>query len=200
MIAPDMPAEVLDRLEMSVSGACDVRVTRACTSIITTAIVKASKPLPLYQHRHRCRCTCIRLALCAHLVWSAETTEPYAFRAAPNLAHKTMRPIQASKGIYRLQTNPALYEGVRYGFVIIHPCMPNATVRFTTPEPLWHIRAIRLVSPTPPVNYVGSVVTVGDDELSRIFLSGSCQTCYLHATNMDLVQSSTCYLQFWGPN
>ena len=105
------------------------------------------------------------------LGWSAETTEPYVFRAAPNLAHKTMRPVQVSKGLYRLQTNPALYEGVRYGFVIIHPCVPNATVRCTTPEPLWHIRAIRLVSQTPPVNYVGSVV--GDDELSRIFLSGS---------------------------
>ena len=41
MIATDMPAEVLDRLEMSVSGAGAVRVTRAC-SISTTVIVPVS--------------------------------------------------------------------------------------------------------------------------------------------------------------
>jgi hypothetical protein len=104
----------------------------------------------------------------------SETTQPYKFRAAPNIADKVLQPVQVSPGLYRLQTleNPGLMEGVRFGFVVINRCEPSATVHCPTPEPVWHIRAIRVVCQTLPVNYKGSLASA-DAEISQVWYSGA---------------------------
>eukprot|EP01083_Nonionella_stella_P046378 124179_1 len=62
---------------------------------------------------------------------------------------KTLQPVKyTNNGVstYRLETNEALYDGVRYGFIHIS--------NDTSTEP-WHIIGIRLVSQIKPINYLG---------------------------------------------
>lgn len=58
--------------------------------------------------------------------------------------NKTIKPIKYGD-TYRLELNNELFEGVRFGFVVIE----NLTKPF-------HITAIRLIAQTKPVNYMGS--------------------------------------------
>ena len=59
----------------------------------------------------------------------------------------------------RLETNAALYEGVRFGFVNFSS-PPSSPLRIT---------AVRAVAQAKPVNYVGDFAAVGDDLLTSIW-------------------------------
>lgn len=64
---------------------------------------------------------------------------------------KTISVKQYGGGIYRLETNPELYEGVR--FVWIHYVANDTPFHKIT---TWHIDQIRLASQIRPVSYTGS--------------------------------------------
>lgn len=75
---------------------------------------------------------------------------------------KTLQPV-AYGSTYRLETNPQIYEGVRFGFVIIsgRPSRP------------WHITAIRAVAQTLPVAYTGAFESSDDSMLTRAWYTGA---------------------------
>eukprot|EP01083_Nonionella_stella_P306904 1076672_1 len=81
-----------------------------------------------------------------HLMMSiSEYNQPSHIPGYP----KTLTPIQyLQNGIitYRLETNDALYDGVRYGFIHISSKTNTS----------WHIIGVRAVSQIKPNNYVGS--------------------------------------------
>jgi len=62
---------------------------------------------------------------------------------------------------YRLELNPELYEGVRFGWIHIHSL-----------EKPWHITAVRLVCQAKPVNYLGSF-SCSDYLLTQIWYVGA---------------------------
>lgn len=64
---------------------------------------------------------------------------------------------------YRLETNGELYEGVRYGFLIVHHA----------PSTPFTVTAFRAVSQAKPVNYVGSFSSAGDPILERVFYTAA---------------------------
>lgn len=86
---------------------------------------------------------------------------------------KTRQVIGYSNGVFRLETNPELYEGVRYVWVYVDT-YPNMTI-----DP-WHISAVRLVSRVKAVNYTGYFVS-SDDVLSGAWWTGS----YSSRLNME---------------
>ena len=75
-----------------------------------------------------------------------------------------VKPLTAyANGVYRLETNTELYEGVRFGWIIFDP--PAAA------KP-WHITGLRLVSQVKPVNYTGAFNS-SDSTLSASWYSGA---------------------------
>lgn len=61
---------------------------------------------------------------------------------------KLLIPKKYQNGIYRLETNPFIYEGVRFGFIQINNSSSNG--------PIWHIKEVRVVAQTLPIPYLGS--------------------------------------------
>lgn len=82
---------------------------------------------------------------------------------APTVYGKNCGGPEKNLCTYRLETNSELYEGVRYGFLVL--LSPPATP-FT-------ITALRGVAQAKPVNYVGSFSSPGDDVLERIWYTGA---------------------------
>ena len=109
----------------------------------------------------------------------SETNAPYKF-AKSGLADKVLQPHMYGAGgrdccTYRLEIpgNKLLYEGVRFGFVLV-----NAT---TARDVEWHVTGIRAVAQTLPVNYVGAFHAPGKDLLTRVWYSSA----YCPKLNME---------------
>jgi len=64
---------------------------------------------------------------------------------------------------YRLETNSELYEGLRYGFLMVS----------NIPSRPWHITGLRAVVQAKPVNYTGSFRSAGDPLLEQIWYTGA---------------------------
>ncbi|MGF7232899.1 alpha-L-rhamnosidase C-terminal domain-containing protein [Arachidicoccus sp.] len=73
---------------------------------------------------------------------------------------KTLAPVKHGN-TYRLELNPELYEGVRFGW--IHVLSHHHT---------WHIKNFRLVCQIKPINYQGSF-SCSDTLLTRIWYTGA---------------------------
>jgi len=73
---------------------------------------------------------------------------------------KTLPPIKHGR-TYRLELNPELYEGVRFGWINV-----------VSHRQTWHMKNFRLVCQTKPVNYRGSF-SCSDPELTRIWYTGA---------------------------
>jgi hypothetical protein len=82
---------------------------------------------------------------------------------------------------FRLETNPELYEGVRYAFL---------TLRAAPARP-WTITALRAVAQTKVVNYTGSFSAPGDPLVERVWYTGAytvratLQQAYMGSILMD---------------
>ncbi len=79
---------------------------------------------------------------------------------APNYPPKTLTP-KKHGNTYRLELNPELYEGVRFGW--IHVRSHTGT---------WHIKNLRLVCQIRPTNYNGSF-SCSDPMLTKIWYTGA---------------------------
>ncbi|OOQ58768.1 alpha-L-rhamnosidase C-terminal domain-containing protein [Mucilaginibacter pedocola] len=90
----------------------------------------------------------------------SEYNEPAVLNAGAEHPVKTLGPVKHGN-IYRLELNRELYEGVRFGWIHVR--------KFVSP---WHIRNLRLVCQTKPVNYRGSFAS-SDAELTRIWYTGA---------------------------
>lgn len=73
---------------------------------------------------------------------------------------KTMAP-KKHGNTYRLELNPELYEGVRFGWIHVRSFSKT-----------WHITAVRLVCQTKPANYQGSFAC-SDPLLTKIWYTGA---------------------------
>ncbi|HET6385799.1 MAG TPA: alpha-L-rhamnosidase C-terminal domain-containing protein [Armatimonadota bacterium] len=89
-----------------------------------------------------------------------EYNEPQTFNGNPGHSTKTMAPKRIGN-TYRLELNPQLYEGVRFGWIHVRSC----------PKP-WHITAVRLVCQIKPTNYEGSF-SCSDPLLNRVWYAGA---------------------------
>jgi hypothetical protein len=90
----------------------------------------------------------------------SEYNEPAIVNTGSFERIKTKTPVKHGN-TYRLELNPELYEGVRFGWIGIH----------SHSKP-WHIRNLRLVCQVKPVNYSGSF-SASDPELTRIWYTGA---------------------------
>ncbi|MHA4894364.1 alpha-L-rhamnosidase-related protein [Pedobacter sp. PWIIR3] len=77
-----------------------------------------------------------------------------------NYPSKTFKPKRYGN-TYRLELNPELYEGVRFGWIHVRSFKKS-----------WHMTAVRLVCQTRPVNYNGSF-SCSDAMLTRIWYTGA---------------------------
>ncbi|WP_162842542.1 alpha-L-rhamnosidase C-terminal domain-containing protein [Mucilaginibacter pineti] len=73
---------------------------------------------------------------------------------------KTLAPVKHGQ-TYRLELNPELYEGVRFGWIHV-----------LSHQQRWHIKNLRLVCQVKPTNYQGSF-SCSDPELTRIWYTGA---------------------------
>ncbi len=90
----------------------------------------------------------------------SEYNEPAIVNIGSVSPVKTKKPVKYGN-TYRLELNPELYEGVRFGWLHVH-----------TYTKRWHLRNIRLICQTKPVNYQGSF-SCSDPELTRIWYTGA---------------------------
>ena len=92
----------------------------------------------------------------------SEYNEPWQVKAK-------VKPVTAyAGGNYRLETNPELYEGVRFSWIIFEPPESDGTVDAVP----WHITGLRLVSQVKPANYTGSFHS-SDPEVTGSWWSGA---------------------------
>ena len=84
---------------------------------------------------------------------------------------KTQKPKAYAGGKYRLETNPQLYEGVRYAWIFFD-AQPTAEGEGVAAP--WHITGVKIVSQVKPVNYTGSFHS-SDDVLTGSWYSGACE-------------------------
>ena len=90
----------------------------------------------------------------------SEYNEPAIENTGPPHRFKTCPP-QRYGDTYRLELNPELYEGVRFGWIHV--------LTFKRP---WHITAVRAVCQVKPTNYAGSF-SCSDPMLTRIWYTGA---------------------------
>jgi hypothetical protein len=90
----------------------------------------------------------------------SEYNEPAVVNSGSFEPVKTKSPLKRGN-TYRLELNPELYEGVRFGWINVHAHSRK-----------WHIRNLRLVCQVKPVNYRGSF-SASDPELTRIWYTGA---------------------------
>jgi hypothetical protein len=90
----------------------------------------------------------------------SEYNEPAILNTGSFERIKTKTPVKHGN-TYRLELNPELYEGVRFGWITVHSY-----------SKAWHIRNLRLVCQVKPVNYLGSF-SASDAELTRIWYTGA---------------------------
>ena len=78
------------------------------------------------------------------------------------LPGKARPPVAHAGGVYRLETNWALYEGVRFGFLQLDStCGNHSAAAAPPPPPPWHIRAIRVAAQSLKVPYRGHFLSEG---------------------------------------
>ncbi len=90
----------------------------------------------------------------------SEYNEPAIVNSGALHPLKTMVPVKHGQ-TYRLELNPELYEGVRFGWINVH-----------SHKQTWHIKNFRLVCQVKPVSYQGSF-SCSDSELTRIWYTGA---------------------------
>ena len=90
----------------------------------------------------------------------SEYDEPAIENTGPKHRIKTLAP-QRYGNTFRLELNPQLYEGVRFGWIHVRA--------FEKP---WHITAIRAVCQVKPTNYNGRF-SCSDEMLTRIWYTGA---------------------------
>jgi len=90
----------------------------------------------------------------------SEYNHPAIVNSGPQSPHKTATPVKHGN-TYRLELNTDLYEGVRFGWIHV--------TKFDKP---WHIKNVRLVCQTKPVNYNGHFKS-SDPLLNRIWYTGA---------------------------
>lgn len=90
----------------------------------------------------------------------SEYNEPAIVNTGPPHRFKTAAP-HRYQNTYRLELNPDLYEGVRFGWIHV--------LTFERP---WHITAVRAVCQVKPTNYRGSF-SCSDPMLTRIWYTGA---------------------------
>lgn len=90
----------------------------------------------------------------------SEYNEPAIVNSGALHPLKTMAPVKHGQ-TYRLELNPELYEGVRFGWLNV-----------LSHQQKWHIKNLRLVCQVKPVNYQGSF-SCSDSELTRIWYTGA---------------------------
>lgn len=90
----------------------------------------------------------------------SEYNQPAIVNSGPQSPLKTGIPAKHGN-TYRLELNAELYEGVRFGWIHV--------TRFDRP---WHIKNVRLVCQTKPVNYAGHFES-SDTLLNRIWYTGA---------------------------
>lgn len=90
----------------------------------------------------------------------SEYNEPAIVNQGAVHRFKTLVPVKHGQ-TYRLELNPELYEGVRFGWlhVLAH-------------RGVWHMKNLRLVCQVKPTNYLGSF-SCSDPELTRIWYTGA---------------------------
>ena len=91
----------------------------------------------------------------------SEYNLPQIVNRGPESPEKTANPVKISNGVYRLELNSELYEGVRFGFVHI-----GGFVRE------FHITSVRLICRLKPSNYSGSF-SCDNEMLSRIWYTAA---------------------------
>ncbi|MDO6431952.1 glycosyl hydrolase [Flavitalea sp. BT771] len=90
----------------------------------------------------------------------SEYNEPAVVNSGAVHPSKTLAPVKHGQ-TYRLELNPELYEGVRFGWIQV-----------VSHRATWHMKHFRLVCQTKPVNYQGSF-SCSDPELTRIWYAGA---------------------------
>lgn len=90
----------------------------------------------------------------------SEYNEPAILNNGAKNRIKTKKPVRYGN-TYRLELNPDLYEGVRFGWIHV--------TQFSKP---WHITGIWLVCQVKPTNYNGSF-SCSDTMLTRIWYTGA---------------------------
>ncbi|MCC8425828.1 alpha-L-rhamnosidase C-terminal domain-containing protein [Mucilaginibacter sp. UR6-11] len=90
----------------------------------------------------------------------SEYNEPAIVNEGALHRFKTLAPVKHGN-TYRLELNPELYEGVRFGWVHVLSHKKN-----------WHIKNLRLICQIKPTNYKGSFAC-SDPELTRIWYTGA---------------------------
>ncbi|SIQ01582.1 alpha-L-rhamnosidase [Mucilaginibacter lappiensis] len=90
----------------------------------------------------------------------SEYNEPAIVNTGAIHPIKTLAPVKYGH-LYRLELNPELYEGVRFGWIHVLSHQRN-----------WHIKNLRLVCQVKPVNYNGSF-SCSDPELTKIWYTGA---------------------------
>ncbi|WP_285058479.1 alpha-L-rhamnosidase C-terminal domain-containing protein [Pedobacter ginsengisoli] len=90
----------------------------------------------------------------------SEYNEPAKLNIGTAHQFKTAVAIKYGK-TYRLELNPLLYEGVRFGWIHV-----------VSYKKKWHIRNVRLVCQVKPTNYRGSF-SCSDPELTKIWYTGA---------------------------
>ncbi|RZK74648.1 MAG: hypothetical protein EOO85_14930 [Pedobacter sp.] len=90
----------------------------------------------------------------------SEYNEPAKLNIGTAHQFKTAVGIKHGK-TYRLELNPLLYEGVRFGWIHI-----------VSHKKQWHLRNVRLVCQIKPTNYLGSF-SCSDPELTKIWYTGA---------------------------
>lgn len=90
----------------------------------------------------------------------SEYNEPSIVNSGAVHPVKTLTPVKRGQ-TYRLELNPELYEGVRFGWINV-----------LSHKRTWHIKNLSLVCQVKPVNYQGSF-SCSDPELTRIWYTGA---------------------------
>ncbi|WP_214225074.1 alpha-L-rhamnosidase C-terminal domain-containing protein [Pedobacter sp. B4-66] len=90
----------------------------------------------------------------------SEYNEPSIVNSGAVHPVKTLKPVKHGQ-TYRLELNPELYEGVRFGWINV-----------LSHQRAWHIKNLRLVCQVKPVNYKGSF-SCSDPELTKIWYTGA---------------------------
>lgn len=90
----------------------------------------------------------------------SEYNEPEIVSDGAQHPFKTAKPIRYGH-TYRLELNDQLYEGVRFAWIHVR-----------TFSKVWHIKNVRLICQTRPVNYRGSF-SCSDPELTRVWYTGA---------------------------
>jgi alpha-L-rhamnosidase len=90
----------------------------------------------------------------------SEYNEPAIVNNGAVHRFKTLAPVKYGH-TYRLELNPQLYEGVRFGWIHV-----------LTHHGIWHIKNFRVQCQIKPTNYMGSFAC-SDPELTRIWYTGA---------------------------